>query len=248
MLPLKRFLDAFFEDPHAKPIEVSVDDKVVPIKLRRNAQARRLTLRMLQGGKGAVITLPRNVSRVEAERFAEKSKTWIAKQLEKTLPYQPFENGARVMFRGETVTIISTGFARGVVRFDPVLNAILVPGDFAHIARRVTDFMKAEARKNLEEATRRYASQMGLTFRKISIRDQKSRWGSCSSDKDLSYSWRLIMAPNYVLDYVAAHEVAHLHEMNHSQRFWRLVLVNCPDSKRAKHWLKMHGKSVHSFG
>ena len=89
---------------------------------------------------------------------------------------------------------------------------------------------------------------MAARFRKINIRDQKSRWGSCSTDGVLNYSWRLVLAPPYVLDYVAAHEVAHLREMNHSTRFWRLVLSHCPGSRSAKTWLKLHGTRLHALG
>jgi predicted metal-dependent hydrolase len=91
----------------------------------------------------------------------------------------------------------------------------------------------------------RYAAAMGTTVKAISVRDQASRWGSCAADGKLSYSWRLIMAPAFVLDYVAAHEVAHRLEMNHGPRFWRLVLTHCPHTKDAKNWLKAHGRELH---
>ena len=86
---------------------------------------------------------------------------------------------------------------------------------------------------------------MGVSFRRIIIRDQRSRWGSCSASGELSYSWRLILAPPYVLDYVAAHEVAHLRHLDHSKHFWRLVLTHCRDAGRAKNWLRTHGQEVH---
>ena len=86
---------------------------------------------------------------------------------------------------------------------------------------------------------------MGCRFKRVTVRDQQSRWGSCSSDGALSYSWRLILAPPHVLDYVAAHEVAHLKEMNHGPRFWRLVLTHCPQTRSAKQWLKQNGHTLH---
>jgi predicted metal-dependent hydrolase len=97
-------------------------------------------------------------------------------------------------------------------------------------------------------AAHRYAAVLGVSIKRIAIRDQASRWGSCSSTGALSFSWRLILAPPFVLDYLAAHEVAHLVEMNHSRRFWRLVLQICPDAHRAKTWLDAHGADLHRHG
>jgi predicted metal-dependent hydrolase len=132
-----------------------------------------------------------------------------------------------------------------VVTVDPVRCIIQVPGDEAHVKRRLLDFLKSAAREDLTRATERYAALMGVNYRRITIRDQRSRWGSCSASGDLSYSWRLILAPDYVLDYVAAHEVAHLRHLDHSPRFWRLVLTHCQGAARAKNWLRAHGQDVH---
>ncbi len=125
---------------------------------------------------------------------------------------------------------------------------ICVAGEKPHLARRLRDFLKREAKRDLDAASRKAAAQLGVTVKRISVRDQSSRWGSCSSTGVLSYSWRLILAPPFVLDYLAAHEVAHLVEMNHSRRFWALVERICPDMKRAKAWLDVHGSSLHRYG
>jgi predicted metal-dependent hydrolase len=117
-----------------------------------------------------------------------------------------------------------------------------------HVARRVADFLKREAKRDLEAASRAAAEKLGVRLRRIAIRDQTSRWGSCSAEGVLSYSWRLILAPPFVLDYLAAHEVAHLVEMNHSRRFWRLVERLYPDVARAKAWLDAHGAELHRYG
>jgi predicted metal-dependent hydrolase len=114
-----------------------------------------------------------------------------------------------------------------------------------HLARRLTDWLKLAARQELTAAAQRYAAAMGVGFRRITVRDQKSRWGSCSAAGDLSFSWRLVLTPAHVLDYVAAHEVAHLKHMDHGPQFWRLVLKHCPDAVRAKKWLKTNGQDVH---
>jgi hypothetical protein len=125
---------------------------------------------------------------------------------------------------------------------------LCVAGQAPHIDRRVGDFLRREALRDLETSSRRAAEQLGVSIKRISVRDQSSRWGSCSTTGVLSYSWRLILAPPFVLDYLAVHEVAHLIEMNHSQRFWRLVNGVCSDANRAKLWLDIHGTDLHRFG
>jgi predicted metal-dependent hydrolase len=125
---------------------------------------------------------------------------------------------------------------------------LCVAGDGPHVDRRVSDFLKREARRDLEIANARAAATLGVKIKRLSIRDQSSRWGSCSTTGALSYSWRLILAPPFVLDYLAAHEVAHLVEMNHSPRFWRLVDRLCPHARRAKPWLELHGTDLHRYG
>jgi predicted metal-dependent hydrolase len=125
---------------------------------------------------------------------------------------------------------------------------LCVAGAEPHIARRITDFLKREVKNDLEAASARAAAALGVAVKRVTIRDPSSRWGSCSTTGVLSYSWRLIFAPPFVLDYLAAHEVAHLIEMNHSPRFWRVVERICPHVARAKSWLDAHGADLHRYG
>ncbi|MEZ5854945.1 MAG: SprT family zinc-dependent metalloprotease [Hyphomicrobiaceae bacterium] len=125
---------------------------------------------------------------------------------------------------------------------------LLVSGDLEHAPRRLRDWLQSEARKDLGERCDHHAEQLGLKIRRITVRDQKSRWGSCSSDGQLSFSWRLILAPPLVLDYVAAHEVAHLAEMNHGPRFWKLVKKTMPRLEEAKLWLRTKGMNLYRYG
>jgi predicted metal-dependent hydrolase len=127
----------------------------------------------------------------------------------------------------------------------PVLE---ISGGPAHAPRRLRDWLEAEARKDLDERVRWHAANIGVRPRALTLRDQKSRWGSCSSTGRLSFSWRLILAPPPVLDYVAAHEVAHLVEMNHGARFWRLVKRTMPDMDKARMWLRENGTELHRYG
>ncbi len=127
-------------------------------------------------------------------------------------------------------------------------NLVRVSGNAEHAPRRVVDFLKREARKILDERVSHYAAQLGTKPSRITVRDTASRWGSCSATRSLSFSWRLIFAPEFVLDYVVAHEVAHMKEMNHGPRFWKLVDLLGAEVARAQRWLSEHGTSLHRYG
>lgn len=220
----------------------------VQITFKRHAAARRFTLRMTRDTSGFVMTMPKRASMADARAFARKSEGWMRAALTKAHKPVVIGNGAVISLRGVEHTVVATGKARGAVVYDAEARLIHVPGGEKHMARRLIDWLKAEAAHDLDMASSKYAGLMEARFRKINVRDQKSRWGSCSSDGVLSYSWRLILAPSFVLDYVVAHEVAHLREMNHSPRFWRLVLKHCPDTRNAKTWLKLYGSRLHAVG
>ncbi len=224
-----------------------LDGRSIRISLKRHAAARRMVLRMARDGGSFVLTLPPRQSLASANAFVSTSAAWIRKALARQPAPQEIAEGAAITLRGENLVIRTTGKARGLVVCDLDNKLLHVPGTEAHVKRRLVDWMKQEAEADLLEASRRYGLAMQGQFKRLTIRDQKSRWGSCSSDKSLSYSWRLVMAPPMVLDYVAAHEVAHLLEMNHGPRFWRLVLTHCKHAKLAKTWLKTHGQSLHRF-
>ncbi len=227
------------------PATLTVGGRTLAITFRRHQKARRFILRLGRDGQSAVVTMPTRAARAEALAFAERSSFWIAGQLVKQKTPHHIAHEAEILFRGELHRIIASGGRRGLVVHDAVARTLAVPGDEAHLARRLTDWLKAEAKRDLTQASGRYATAMATRYRRISLRDQKSRWGSCAADGSLSYSWRLILAPPMVLDYVAAHEVAHLREMNHGPRFWRLVLSHCPEARAAKQWLKRHGHELH---
>jgi predicted metal-dependent hydrolase len=128
------------------------------------------------------------------------------------------------------------------------LPRICVSGGQVHGPRRLMDWLRAEAKADLTERIHYHAANLGVHPKRITVRDQSTRWGSCSTTGNISFSWRLIFAPSYVLDYVAAHEAAHLREMNHGQRFWRLVRDTMPDAQKARTWLKQRGAELHRFG
>ncbi|MCX7348014.1 MAG: SprT family zinc-dependent metalloprotease [Alphaproteobacteria bacterium] len=245
MIGLLRSLQRTVAPKPLEPSRLLVGDEVLEVVFRRHAQARRLVLRLNATGTGVLVTVPKGVSRARALEFTERSRSWIEDRVLARGGLIHLAHGSALPLRGIEHDIQHIPGRRGVVTADRDRYYINVPGDPAHLPRRVLDFLKAEARADLGRATAKYAALMGVKCRRITIRDQRSRWGSCSAGGDLSYSWRLILAPDYVLDYVAAHEVAHLRHLDHSPRFWRLVLSHCPNAARAKNWLRTHGQDVH---
>jgi predicted metal-dependent hydrolase len=248
-MPLRALLYRRPSEP--KTIQVVFERCIYLVRLRRHRQARRYTLRIHAASREVVLTMPPRGSLKEAKEFAQKHGGWIATRLHRLPVAEPFTHGTVLPLRGVDHRIVHRSGARGTVWTETNGNGqrlLCVAGDAPHIDRRVSDFLRREAHKDLEAASQRAADKLGVKFKRISIRDQSSRWGSCSTSGVLSYSWRLILAPAYVLDYLAIHEVAHLIEMNHSPRFWRLVLKLCPQASRAKTWLDVHGTDLHRYG
>jgi len=248
-MPLRALLYRRPTEPQA--IEVVCDGTVHLVRLRRHRHARRYTLRVQTVTREAVLTMPPRGSFREAREFAEKHRAWIAARLGRLPKAAPFEHGTELPLRGAIYPITHRRGERGTVWTETGSDGerlLCVAGKSEHVARRVTDFLKREAKRDLEKAVARYAERLGVTVRRISIRDQASRWGSCSTSGALSFSWRLVLAPRNVLEYLAAHETAHLQEMNHSPRFWRVLGRICPDMARAKDWLDANGADLHRYG
>jgi len=233
-----------------KGITVAFDGEIYPVRLRRHSRARRYTLRIHAASRDVVLTMPPRGSVKQAGEFAQKNGAWIAARLRRLPDAMPFAHGTLLPLRGVSHRIDHRKSIRGTVWIETGADMPLlcVAGEAPHLPRRVRDFLKREAKRDLETASGTAAQALGVTIKRVSVRDQSSRWGSCSSTGVLSYSWRLILAPSFVLDYLAVHEVAHLIEMNHSRRFWRLVEKICPDIGRAKAWLDAHGADLHRYG
>ena len=225
--------------------------QIYSVRLRRHRRARRYTLRIHPSDREAILTMPPRGTIIEAKDFAQRHGGWIAARLGRLPKAAPFLPGTVVPLRGVAHRIVHRAAMRGTVWTevrDSGERILCVAGASEHIERRVLDYLKREVRKDLQKASLSYAQALGVRVRRLSIRDQSSRWGSCTSAGSLSFSWRLILAPPYVLDYLAAHEVAHLVEMNHSARFWRVVAKVCGHVERAKTWLDTHGNDLHRYG
>jgi predicted metal-dependent hydrolase len=242
----------FYQRPQ-EPIslEVGFDGALYPVRLQRHRQARRYTLRVQSATREVVLTMPPRGSIKDARAFAQKHGAWIAARLKRLPQPAPFRHGTILPLRGEPHRIEHRPNERGTVWIelgDDGSRVLCVAGEAPHIGRRLRDYLKREAKRELEAASRRAADALGVKIKRVSIRDQSSRWGSCSTTGVLSYSWRLILTPPFVLDYLAAHEVAHLVEMNHSRAFWRVVTRIYPNLSRAKAWLDVHGAELHRYG
>jgi predicted metal-dependent hydrolase len=232
-------------------VQVVFDKAIYLVRLRRHRQARRYTLRIDAPTREVVLTMPPRGSVREAKEFAQKHGGWIAARLKRLPEATPFAHGVEVPLRGEPHRIVHRRGERGTVWTETDGSGqrlLCVAGEPPHVDRRISDFLKREAQRDLDAASRGYAAQIGVSVKRICVRDQSSRWGSCSNTGVLSFSWRLILAPPFVLDYLAAHEVSHLVELNHSPRFWRLVKRLYPQLERAKVWLDANGTDLHRYG
>jgi predicted metal-dependent hydrolase len=248
-MPLHALLYRRTSEPQT--IDVDFDGMIYPVRLRRHRQARRYTLRIQAATREVILTMPPRGTLREARAFAQKHGGWIAARLGRLPQPVPFAHDVIVPVRGVPHRIAHRHGRGGTVwtEIDGSGGRLLcVAGHAPHIERRIGDFLRREAKRDLEAASLRYARALGLAIRRVTVRDQSSRWGSCSTTGMLSFSWRLILAPSQVLDYLAAHEVAHLVEMNHSAKFWRVVQRICPDHQSAKAWLDTHGADLHRYG
>ncbi len=229
---------------------LAVSGRQIPMALVRNRRARRYVLRLRPDGS-ARVTIPRGGSAAEARRFAERNKAWLERQLQRlsTHPNRPKEwfVGTEILFRGELVKAeAGVNGESGLVRFgDEVIKVADPAGDLhSTIEKRLWRL----AAKELPPKVLEFAAAHQVTVRRITVRNQRSRWGSCSRKGTISLNWRLIQAPPFVRDYIILHELMHLRQMNHSPRFWGEVERVCPDYGQAERWLKEHSNLLKWFG
>lgn len=222
---------------------IALGDPPIEISLRKNARARRLTLRIQSRDGTAVLTAPNHATRAQMLDFARRQEPWLREKLGALTPLMQPAPGMVFPFQGADMQLVS-GKGRTARRNGAQIE---VPGRPEQFASKLAAFLKVSARDVLAAAVTRYSEALNVTPGDMRLRDTRSRWGSCSSNGDLMFSWRLIMAPSDVLDYVAAHEVAHLIEMNHSQAYWSLVEKIYPGYRSRRDWLKREGSNLHRF-
>ena len=198
--------------------------------------------------------MPKHCSLDDADEFLNENIEWVRTRLAALPDAVPFEDGTIVPLRGESHKLRFVGPLRRrdvvwtEIRESMTMPLLCVTGDLVHAPRRLKDWYVAQAKQDLSSRVLWHSRNLGLQAKHITVRDQTTRWGSCSSRGHLSFSWRLVLAPSHVLDYVAAHEVAHLQEMNHGPRFWELVRLTMPHMDDARMWLKENGAKLHRYG
>lgn len=241
-IPLLRTLST----PPVESLFFIAEEKTYTVAVKRHRGAKRLTLRV-EPAQQILLTVPMRCSKKRMLAFMEESRAWLKKQLAQTPAGQPFSPGAIVPLRGMPHIIVHyPDIKRGLAHARD--GHIHVYGAVEHLSRRLTEFFKKEAKKDLDEAVARYAKALGARVKRIQLRDPRTRWGSCSEEGVLCFSWRMIFAPPFVLDYLAAHEVAHLRVMDHSPRFWKLTGKICPHMPQGRAWLKNHGNTLLAIG
>ncbi len=223
-----------------------VGDPPLPVRISRSRRARRLSLSVSRLDGGARLTAPAACSRTEIRAFLAAHQTWLAEAVARAPAPAPLTDGAVIPFEGRPIRLRHAPGRRGVA-LAPDEPALLVGGAPAALGRRALVWLREQARAALSARSAVHARALGVTVARLSIKDTRSRWGSCSATGAIAYSWRLILAPPDVLDYVAAHEVAHLRELNHSARFWALVAERRPDWRCQRDWLKRHGAELHRY-
>jgi predicted metal-dependent hydrolase len=248
---LRRF--ELFKPAPQQPLETEIetlDGQRVPLRLVVHPRARRVSVRVCPVKRMAIATAPSPRLLKQAAKFAAERAGWIAKELARLPQNVTLTHGAFMPLRGVTYELVFER-GRGGARFEPGPQAprLVVPApDMDLFEGRLLRFLKNEARNDLTARVEAHVAELGVKYASLAVKELRSRWGSCSTAGALAFSWRLILAPPFVLDYLAAHEVAHLVEMNHSRRFWAQVRKCMPDYERGRRWLREHGISLHSVG
>ena len=220
----------------------------VIVRLEINPKAKRLILRLDERNREAVAIAPSRRKLSDAAAFAAERLDWLAQQLSALPESVALIAGNQFDLRGNPCQISLDGPGRRAIMEPGPPTILRVPGDPETTPKRVERFLRGEAKQDLTRAVEHYCALLQVEARRVSVKDTRSRWGSCTSDGRLAFSWRLIMAPPYVLDYVAAHECAHLLEMNHSAAFWAHVATCRPHWKTERKWLRQHGRHLQAVG
>ncbi|HEY5046982.1 MAG TPA: SprT family zinc-dependent metalloprotease [Rhizomicrobium sp.] len=224
-----------------------IEGRAVEVTMRLNPRARRLIVKVHPSTGEVSVVAPSKRALDHALEFARGESEWIARRLSHVPRQVSLDLGARLPYRGDEYLIGRGENGSAPVWIDRTAQMIRVSGHREHVPRRTLDFLKREARKALEARALAFANQLGVSPKRITVRDTASRWGSCSTTRALSFSWRLILAPSFVLDYVVAHEVAHLRQMNHGARFWDLVRELVGDVEKPQAWLSRNGPILHRY-
>ncbi len=229
-------------------INIEIENKIIKVQIRPRAANKYYRLSIGAGAK-PILSVPQFSNIKGAKQFLAKQKIWLSARLKEHPKPIPFIDGEIIPLRGIEHKIIGVNNLRGIIKIIIKDNkpALLVPGGKDFMAKRLENWLKKQAKIDIARQVKIHCNNLNVTAKSISIRSQSSRWGSCSSSGRLNFNWRLIMAPVFVLDYVAAHEVAHLLEMNHSKAFWDNVKKTLPNMQKGKIWLKENGQKLMAY-
>lgn len=229
--------------------------RTITYRVRRSPRAQRITLRVIPA-QGLEIVVPQHGRLPALADLLHERADWVLRTLDRVAAKAPTPTatlaaGATVPYRGDDYRLLIQAIsgARPTVRRDAAAHILTAHHDPAtHVLADVlAGWYRAEARATLAARAATFAATLGVTYTRLTIRDTRSRWGSCSTAGGLNFSWRLILAPPAVLDYVVLHELVHRREMNHSPRFWALVAASCPDFRQHRDWLKVQGGALMAF-
>ena len=215
-----------------------------PLEVRKSAKAVRLSLKIDAKKRMPVLTMPIFCSEKRALKFVKEHEVWVQNALLRTPEIRHFENGEKILLFGQEVQIIHTPEIRLTKLED---NKLLVGGDIEFLHRRVKDYIKSRAKVEFFNRSKILAQKINKELKSVAIKDTKSCWGSCSSLRNINYNWRIALAPEFVIDYLMAHEVSHLKHQDHSLQFWSCVKKLCPDMEHGNTWLKKFGKNLNIY-
>ena len=231
---------------------LKVEGLPAPVEVRRHPTARRMTLRVSRTKRAVIMTVPMQCNLADAGNFLHTHIDWVRRHLGAVPQPVALAHGEVIPFRGVPHRVVFTGERNAdyLVRTEEEAGGaarLVVAGTREGGSRRLANWLTQQATEQLDVRVRHHALRLGLKPKRIVLRDQSSRWGSCSTTRVLSFSWRLILAPPHVLDYVAAHEVAHLAQMNHGPKFWALVAKTMPKMEESRAWLRVYGMDLHRY-
>ena len=227
------------------PEWLSINGERLPLVIKRHRRAKRICLRYNPTQHTISLTLPRHTRVSVGLQFLMQKSEWLMDTLHEIPEKKQIKPGVVVPLLG----------ARVRIKHEPTLEdryylddeALYIGGPREQFQKRLIETLRTIAVSAIDEIASKHARKIGRRIQRISVRDTRSRWGSCSSNGNLAFSWRLVFAPFEVMEYVVAHEVAHLRHMNHSKNFWELVGYLSPDFEAAKDWLRLHGKELYRF-
>jgi predicted metal-dependent hydrolase len=226
--------------------EILIEGHPIKLIIQSHPRAKYLKLRCDLLGEQVFLTLPKRVNKKEAFIFIEKSRPWLRQQLQQRRQRIPFAPGATIPILGQPYNIKHTPSRRTTIHLKE--HTLVVMGDESRVPLLVTQWLRFHALGHMRQKSLELAQELGVIINNVRIRELKSLWGSCSANGNLTYSWRLIMAPQPINEYICAHEVSHLVEPNHSPRFWSVVESICPHFERSRKWMRLQGKTLFLYG